>query len=428
MNVLQQLQHKLSGKTGDRIVYTVLVLLMIAQLIPQRFSYILSGVLVALWIAQGYASQLKSLFKTYPILWLFISMFVIHVVALFYTEDLRAGRIAVEKRLSLILFPIIIFSFKSLTTKQLNRLFAVFTYGWFLLGLYTLILALKHNYEVVGELNSKSYWLLSYRNLVKPLNLTTSNTALYMGFGMLWLSRYVLTCWTKLSKWSRAGHLSLLGFFFAYQVLLSSRTVLFAISALLYLGFLLWLILGKQIRNAVITAILIPGLMLGALYSNEVAWQRFADVFKFGQAREQTQFGGYQLRLEMWASVWEVVKDNPWLGTGTGDVWAEIVQAHEQRGFTEGVKMEYNAHNQYLQELASLGVLGLLILLANFLIPFYLAFCRRHYFYMGFIALLAFACITDLSLSFYKGIFFFAFINALLAQQLFAAELSNKTS
>ena len=61
-------------------------------------------------------------------------------------------------------------------------------------------------------------------------------------------------------------------------------------------------------------------------------------------------------RAEIWRATWSLVKDHPLAGVGFGGYWAAIPQYHEASG--EATPQE--AHNDYLELLASGGLLGLL--------------------------------------------------------------------
>jgi O-antigen ligase len=66
-------------------------------------------------------------------------------------------------------------------------------------------------------------------------------------------------------------------------------------------------------------------------------------------------------RVHIWKSAWEVVKQNPIFGVGTGDVNGELKNAFAQNGYTIGVERGYNAHNTYLQILCSFGIIGMAV-------------------------------------------------------------------
>ncbi|MGB0522247.1 MAG: O-antigen ligase family protein [Flammeovirgaceae bacterium] len=414
------LPHSVSEKLRDQIGYAILLLLFLSQLAPQHISYFITIAFVAFWLVRGGWKKAKATVKTYPIIWLFWGLIFVPIIGLLYTENLRFGRIAIEQKISYVVFPLIIFSSSILSKVQLNRVFGLFSLGWFLLSLASLYFVFLQNQEIYGSLRSESFWLFSHHNLTKPIGKSAIPTALHIGFCMLWLFKELLFNWKRLSTIWRYAYVSLLVYFIGYQVLLASRTIFTSVVIIMYLVTILWFVQQKKIRQALVIAILLPILFLASIYSHNTTWARFTDVLKFGQPMENTRFGGYQLRVEMWKSAWQIIKENPVLGVGTGDAWDVIINVHKQRNFEEGYKNRYHTHNQYIQDLMTLGILGLLILLANLLIPFILAIRHKHYFYGMFLLFIALACTTDITLGFYKGVFFFSFINALLCHQLLA--------
>ena len=65
----------------------------------------------------------------------------------------------------------------------------------------------------------------------------------------------------------------------------------------------------------------------------------------------------YTLRPNIWRATWELIKDHPVAGVGFGGYWIAITKYH--RGSGETTPQE--AHNDYLELLASGGVIGLAI-------------------------------------------------------------------
>jgi O-antigen ligase len=61
-------------------------------------------------------------------------------------------------------------------------------------------------------------------------------------------------------------------------------------------------------------------------------------------------------RKEIWAATWQMIKDHPLMGVGFGGYWVAVPQYHNASG-----KMAIEqAHNDYLEFLASMGLTGLL--------------------------------------------------------------------
>lgn len=63
-------------------------------------------------------------------------------------------------------------------------------------------------------------------------------------------------------------------------------------------------------------------------------------------------------RREIWQATWQLIKDNPVTGVGFGGYWAAIPQYHR----ASGQVTPQEAHNDYLELMASGGVVGILLL------------------------------------------------------------------
>lgn len=75
---------------------------------------------------------------------------------------------------------------------------------------------------------------------------------------------------------------------------------------------------------------------------------------EIGQTETSPQGAG---RQDIWRSTWALIKDHPLVGVGFGGYWAAIPQYHKASG--EATPQE--AHNDYLELLASGGIVGLIL-------------------------------------------------------------------
>jgi O-antigen ligase len=64
-------------------------------------------------------------------------------------------------------------------------------------------------------------------------------------------------------------------------------------------------------------------------------------------------------RLDIWRATWEMIKDHPLAGVGFGGYWTAITEYHD----ASGAYTPQQAHNDYLEILASGGVIGCAIFL-----------------------------------------------------------------
>ena len=111
-----------------------------------------------------------------------------------------------------------------------------------------------------------------------------------------------------------------------------------------------------------------------------------------------------------------VIADNMPLGVGAGDREAQLMQQYEQIGADKALAHSYNSHNQYLDTLMAVGIVGLLVLIALFAVPFVAALKSRHYLLLALIAIVAFNALFESLFERQMGLLFYSLFCALLAQ------------
>lgn len=103
------------------------------------------------------------------------------------------------------------------------------------------------------------------------------------------------------------------------------------------------------------------------LASSVYARERLMEMFRPVQEKDAATSSAE--RVLIWRSAREVIsKDLPW-GTGTGDVKDELIASYHAHGFVHGEELRLNAHDQFLQSAAALGLPGAIALAAMFLLP-----------------------------------------------------------
>lgn len=133
-----------------------------------------------------------------------------------------------------------------------------------------------------------------------------------------------------------------------------------------------------------------------------------------------------KVRLLIWQTSAEIIKDNFLFGVGTGDVKDVLMSKYKEKGLTGAYKENLNAHNQFLQTFIALGLPGILLLLASFVFPFILAIKTRNYIYLAFLIIVFINFLTESMLETIAGVMFYAFFNSLLIVNIHRIELSTK--
>ncbi|HTE27550.1 O-antigen ligase family protein [Flavitalea sp.] len=80
------------------------------------------------------------------------------------------------------------------------------------------------------------------------------------------------------------------------------------------------------------------------------------------------QWNGLNIRLAIWNCGFEVVKRHPVMGVSIGDKDQALLDVFKEKEFKFGIRTNKNMHNTYLDILASMGVVGLIVFLTGFII------------------------------------------------------------
>jgi O-antigen ligase len=118
-------------------------------------------------------------------------------------------------------------------------------------------------------------------------------------------------------------------------------------------------------------------------------------------------------RVLVWESALEVVAHAPWIGVGTGDVKDALMDRYEAHGYSAPLARKYNAHNQYLQTAAALGIAGLMVLLSFLGLSAWAGWRTGDFLSLLFAVNLSVACLTESILEVQAGVVFAAFFTVL---------------
>lgn len=90
------------------------------------------------------------------------------------------------------------------------------------------------------------------------------------------------------------------------------------------------------------------------------------------------QWNGANLRMALWNCGWQLFKERPLMGVGLGDKKSALISQYQKKNFGFAVRTERNVHNNYLDILLSLGIIGLLLFLTGWLLLPIRQLIRQH--------------------------------------------------
>ena len=389
------------------------------------------------WLMSGALYRnYKSLLKPIPLLC--IGFYFLHCIGMIYTTNWEEGTQRLETKLPLLIFPLILFSFP-LSISSFNFLkpkntseridtnikndsifFILISYvlGCFVASLYCTGSAII-KYSELGE-----NWM-HYKKLGSFLGFHPTYFSMYLSFALFIILFFLVKNYKTFSQKNRFGLTLLLGWFFLFILLLSSRMTILATSLILGSSFLIWMYSnGKLLKGIVIgfLGIVLLGVSLkmlpGLKTRTNVTIQRIE--------KQNKKQGVSDPRINLWSAALTMIKKNPIIGTGTGDAQDELVKIYKKNNYDRELRDNYNPHNQYLQTTVTLGIIGGVLLFIYLSYPFWLGFHQKDYLYLFFLALVILSFLTESVLQTQRGTLFFGFFNSLFLMRLL--KVKNKTN
>ncbi|MCB8964128.1 MAG: O-antigen ligase family protein [Bacteroidales bacterium] len=116
------------------------------------------------------------------------------------------------------------------------------------------------------------------------------------------------------------------------------------------------------------------------------------------------------VRLWIWRSAFDVIKENPILGVGNGDSRDVLKHKYLERDMSAAAAVGLNAHNQYLESWLALGILGIIGLLVLLGQPLWLAVKGKDWLLLGFILFFMYANLFESMLETVTGVIYFTLI------------------
>jgi len=270
----------------------------------------------------------------------------------------------IVKRISFLLFPLVLFYPGGLIIKNIKTVLKVFAISSVIYILYCFGNAIESSITIQNGVRVfyahpplytyESFFFGAYlSDLVHPTYMSMFVImALIISFESVFDSSQVFM---KRVFW---GFCSLLFIIVIY--LLSSRAGI--LSAIIVIPLYLLIRLSRIIPKYLIWLFTIM-IVIGSVFilkTNSRINYSFEDIKKENLQNTMEK----NVRFVIWKSAFGVIKDNFLFGVGTGDASGELKEEFLNRGYKDGYYDNMNSHNQFIEILIENGIIGLLIFLA----------------------------------------------------------------
>lgn len=377
-------------------------------------------ILMALnWLLLGKKAFSIDNLKSNIFLLLLLGFYFWHLAGMLWTSNLYFGLFDLEIKLTFLILPLVFSAFGRFKIYRFERILKGYLLGCSVAIIYGIVNSLW------AYVSGADLYLDLYNDNITPL-LHISYFAMYLNLALVICFYLIVRNENDLYSWRNVG-LIVLSFVFALATFFSTSRngflalifILVIVSVYAIIRYKKWLVgISVVLIIWIVASSLLKDINLGTRSFH--GFNKVTDVIKNSNVKEDAT-ESTAVRVLVWKSTLSLIKNNPLLGVGTGDIKDELKAEYKLNGYVEPVKKNYNAHNQFLQSFAALGIIGMLLLLAIFTYPALVSFQKNNYLYLMFIINIAVSCLTESILEVQAGVVFFTFFTSLFTPILMAS-------
>ncbi len=360
------------------------------------------GITAAMQFNKGIVSELFDLKKP----WLYMIVFyVLHVSGLIYSSNLKYAVFDLQIKSPLLFIPLIFLANRLPNYQSIKYSFVAGNFFAIAICLTNAII----NFKITND--NSVFFHVAYSYFLHP-----TYFSVYLNISAIFLLDWYFDKNTK-SAFQKVMFAFMLALLVINIMLLSSRTATFVF----YLSFLV--VLFYYLRNVFPFLNKIKFVALFVIFALPLQIISFKLFNRYGQVSDMVmrlegkssgEYNSASVRLVLWERAFSVIKDNPILGVGTGDIKDELMKKYAEAGFTKGIEKYYSPHNQLMHTGVILGIIGIVSLLLIFVVPFLMLKKNSFYILKVFLVLFFFNLMTESLIERQAGVVFFTFFLALL--------------
>ena len=360
----------------------------------------------------AYKKNLDHVFKS-KISIVLIFFWVLHLLSLFYTSNISYGFSDVFQKISLLIIPIV-FIPDYINKNSYLLIKKAFISGLILSSLYFIVRAivLSTVFTPVGIFFKPNPVGVPWENFffydlfVKPHHPTYYSMYLTLGISILLNSIRERSIFIK--RWP----IYLLTIYFIGIIFLTSSKAGILTTFVVLIISLFGLLKSKG--KLILLSTLIIFIFFGIYFINQNS--RFATTIKnlkeFNFKTEvKDELAKKDLsRLEIWKSIPNVFVGNEWIfGVGVGDIKVRLKEAYRSTNALYPYQEELNTHNQFLQTLVGIGLIGFIALIIILGYSTYIALKSKDMIFISFIIIVFMNFMFEAVLERVFGVLYLAF-------------------
>lgn len=390
-----------------------------------------SFLLICTVVSLLFSFRISNLQKLKTPLILFISGFLLSLLAILWSADLNEGGKVIERQLALVMLPVFFFAAFKYDSLKFRMILVVFYLSIVAVCLYLLNCSALNFFNHDVTLKEFTVKENLYHAFARPIGMHATYLSLFVGLAVFIGFHWLLSPTKLVGKFVIFISILILVITLA---LLSSRVVIVSLIAILFLIYPFFI---GMLRNRLLLLIGVMGILMTFFFifrESSFISSRFLD--KMDDEVKMTSFlkpdstynpiYGGETRADRWYCAAELIKERPWFGYGTGSEKVVLMKKYEKYNLQNAIINGYDAHNQYMAYAIKGGIFALVAFVLSLLYGIYVSIKEKNFLYLAFMLLFSVACITENVLESNKGIFFYAFFNTLLCYKCLAEKKSSE--
>lgn len=354
-----------------------------------------------------YRPRLDSAFFWMPLFYL------LHVLGMAWTNNTSFGAFDLQVKASFLAFPALwwVFPGRGMEPSKVFRAFAWANAGAVVVCLLVAIWNFGHEVylRAQGQLPADPAWTNHFFESRFALFLHPSYMAMYLCFALATVQHVGLgertASWVK---WAVPGSL-VVG-----VILCNSKmgwlTVAVVIGVAMLNG---WKDVGARKRLILLSGVGL-GLFLALFLAFPTVSGKLTQAISATGAIDPASDQSSALRRMVWDAATDLIREHPLTGVGTGDIKDELIAVYQEKGYVHAEAKRMNAHSQFLQTAAALGLTGLVSLLLMLLLPLVMSWRAHNGLAFAFFLIVILNWVVESMAEVQAGVVFFTFFAWLL--------------
>ncbi len=333
------------------------------------------------------------------------SVFIVSLISVIYSPSVSASLDVISNQLALLLFPFLL----TVTSLDLSKYRSPLLLGLTLSCTLTVLYLYFDAFHVLlyyhKPLKDIFSWAFVNHNFSLPINMHATYLSMLLVLCIIY-SLYQL--FYPQTKFKRIYFISSSLILLAGLIQLSSKSAFITLLIIIIIGFP-WFLISKIKRHQYLFITLVGSILLiNLILSFQVFRVRYLETLKNDLSENNTVVEKYG-RADRWNAAWDLIKQSPVIGTGTGSEIPLLRNIYFERKMYGSYLLSLNAHNQYLSFTINSGVLGLAIYLATIGWGFWRSIKKKDLMLLCFLTLIIVVSFSEDLLDVNKGIFLYAF-------------------